>query len=196
MIIACLGDSLTEGDYGVFGKSGIANVKEENYPYFLSKILNAEVRNFGKCGYDPSGYLNYYKEGNVDLSNADVVIIMLGTNGGLDPANDTQGNCDYKELVDLCKKDAANAKVILCTPPHATSNPEYSNCGYAPRVKNAVEFVRKFSEEADMRIIDVALCDEFNANNEHIMQPNDGLHFGMTGYKVLAEFIADRILNM
>ena len=27
--ICCLGDSLTEGDYGIFGKSGIANVQPE-----------------------------------------------------------------------------------------------------------------------------------------------------------------------
>ena len=49
-VICCLGDSLTEGDYGIFGKSGIANVQPENYPYFLSKITGWEVRNFGKCG--------------------------------------------------------------------------------------------------------------------------------------------------
>ncbi len=34
MRICCLGDSLTEGDYGVFGKRGIANVHAENYPFF------------------------------------------------------------------------------------------------------------------------------------------------------------------
>ena len=35
--ICCLGDSLTEGDYGIFGKSGIANVKTDNYPCFWRK---------------------------------------------------------------------------------------------------------------------------------------------------------------
>lgn len=41
----CIGDSLTEGDYGVYGKSGIANVCEKNYPYFLSQMLNVPVIN-------------------------------------------------------------------------------------------------------------------------------------------------------
>ena len=94
-----MGDSLTEGDYGVYGKRCIANVQKENYPYFLSKIFNAEVRNFGKCGFTATHYLNYYKEGNVNLENADVIIIMLGTNGGHDDVNETQANIDYKELI-------------------------------------------------------------------------------------------------
>ena len=193
MIIACLGDSLTEGDYGVYGKSGIANVKKENYPYFLGKILNAEVRNFGKCGYTASNYLNYYKEGNVNLGNADVIIIMLGTNGGHDDVNETQANIDYKELINLCRNDAPRAKLILCTPPHVTSNPEYSNYGYANQVEKATAFVRELANENNISMIDVALCEHFNADNEHIMQPNDGLHFGEQGYKTLAEFIADGV---
>ena len=49
MKICCLGDSLTEGDYGVKGKSGIANVKKENYPYFLAQSTGWEVKNFGFC---------------------------------------------------------------------------------------------------------------------------------------------------
>ena len=196
MIIACLGDSLTEGDNGVYGKRCIANVQKENYPYFLSKIFNAEVRNFGKCGFTATNYLNYYKEGNVNLDNADVIIIMLGTNGGHDDINETQANIDYKELIDLCQKDAPRAKLILCTPPHATSNPEYSNCGHADQVEKATLFVRKLANENNIPMIDVALCEQFNADNEHIMQPNDGLHFGEIGYRTLAEFIAVGVRNI
>ena len=193
MIIACLGDSLTEGDYGVYGKRGIANVKKENYPYFLSKIFNAEVRNFGKCGYTATSYLKYYKEGNVNLDNTDVIIIMLGTNGEHDDISETQANIDYRELIDLCRKDAQNAKLILWTPPHVTSNPEYSNCGLADKVEKSTAFVRKLAKEKNISMIDVALCEQFNADNEHIMQPNDGLHFGEEGYKTLAEFIANGV---
>ena len=70
MIICCLGDSLTEGDYGIKGKTCIANVHEKNYPYFLAKLVNAEVRNFGKCGFTSSLYLNYYKSGEVNVKDA------------------------------------------------------------------------------------------------------------------------------
>ena len=46
--VVCLGDSLTEGDYGIFGRSGIANIQPKGYPWFLEKLTGWEVRNFGK----------------------------------------------------------------------------------------------------------------------------------------------------
>ncbi len=196
MIIVCLGDSLTEGDYGVFGKRGIANVQKENYPYFLEKYLNAETRNYGKCGYRSSDYLRFYEDGNVDLENADVIIIMLGTNGGQSAVSETSDNISYKKLIDLCKRDAPNAKLVLCTPPHTTSNTAYSNCGYAEQVREAVLFVRKLAYENNIPLIDVAECPYFTADTESVMQPNDGLHFGKLGYEMLASFIGDNLKKL
>ena len=191
--ICCLGDSLTEGDYGVFGKSGIANVQPEGYPYFLGKITGCEVRNFGKCGYTATSYLDHYRAGLVDLSGADTVIIMLGTNGGLDPVNETQGNRDFRELLTRCRQDAPQAAVYLCTPPHVTVNPFWSNCGCGPQVEKAVAFVRKIAAEMDFPLIETALCPDFTVENESVMQPNDGLHFGRVGYETLAKFIANAL---
>ena len=191
--IYCLGDSLTEGDYGVYGKSGIANVQPENYPYFLAKLTGCNVHNLGKCGYSATCYLQFYREGNVRLSDADTVIIMLGSNGGLDPVENTQGNEDFRELLRLCRQDAPGAKLYLCTPPHATENPAWSNCGYAPQVQKAVEFVRILAKETGATLIETALCPDFTAENETVMQPNDGLHFGRVGYEILAKFIADEL---
>ena len=188
MVISCLGDSLTQGDYGVYGKSGIANVHEKNYPYFLAENTGADVRNFGVCGLDPTSYLKYYQEGNVDVKGSDIIIIMLGSNGGLDPEKSTQGNDDYERIINLCKTDEPNADVFVCTPPHATENPEFSNFGYAQRVKNAALFVRNFAEKNSLNLIDVANCNLFTAENEHIMQANDGLHFVEEGYRTLAAF--------
>lgn len=192
-VICCLGDSLTEGDYGIFGKSGIANVKPENYPLFLGQLTGKEVRNYGKCGYNATSYLQFYREGNVDLSGAETVIIMLGTNGGLDPEQEIQGNRDFRELLRLCRQDAPEAKICLCTPPHVTENPAYSNCGYAPQVQKAVAFVRQTAGEMDFPLIETALCPDFTPENEAVMQPNDGLHFGRTGYETLAKFIAQAL---
>ncbi len=196
MIIACLGDSLTEGDYGVFGKSGIANVHKENYPYFLSKIMDCEVRNFGRCGFNSILYLDIYKKGEADITGADIVLLMLGTNGKLDLSEDIEGNHDYKELCDLIRRDAPDARLILCTPPHVTENPEFSNCGYAGQVKKAVDFVRHFAKAEGLPVIETALCPDFTAENEHIYQANDGLHFVEAGYKVLAQYIAGELKKM
>lgn len=192
-IIVCIGDSLTEGDYGIKGKRGIGNVQEKGYPYFLERILDCEARNFGKCGYTSVSYLKFYKEGKVRLCGADCIVVMFGTNGALDLDADTQGNKDYHELISLLRHDAPSAKIYLCTPPHVTSNPEYSNCGYAEQVEKAVKWVRAYAEREGIALIDTANAPAFTAETEHIMQPNDGLHFGEEGYKALAEFIAEHI---
>lgn len=191
--VVCIGDSLTEGDYGIKGKRGIANVQEKGYPYFLEQMTGWEARNFGKCGYTSISYLKYYKDGNVRLCGADYIVVMLGSNGALDPDADVQGNKDYHELVTLLKHDAPSAKIFLCTPPHVTENPEYSNCGYAEKVAKAVKWVRTYAEKEGIALIDTANAPAFTAETEHIMQPNDGLHFGEEGYKALAEFIAEHL---
>lgn len=193
MEIACLGDSLTEGDYGVYGKSGIANIQKKNYPYFLSKILKCNVKNYGKCGFTSTSYLEYYKSGKVDIKSADTVIIMLGTNGGLSAKEDLKGNQDYIKIIRCCKKDNPNAKIYICTPPHVTENPNKSNFGYSEKVKCAVSFVIDLAKKEKIELIRTDTIPEFTAENEELMQPNDGLHFGKKGYEVLAQFIAKTI---
>ncbi len=195
MIISAIGDSLTEGDYGVFGKSGIANLQKENYPYFLSLLTKDEVRNFGNCGFTASAYLERYLTGRWQVAGSDIIIVMLGTNGGFDPDGDTQCNRDYATLLQLLQKDAPGARIYLCTPPHVTENPYYSNCGFADRVATAVAFVRKFAKENNYPLIDVAACGLFTAENEHIMQANDGLHFTAEGYRTLAAYLYEQICN-
>lgn len=194
--ITCIGDSLTEGDYGVFGKSGIANVQEKNYPYYLQKLLNTEVVNCGKCGFTATSYLEYYKDGNVCTDGADLVIVMLGTNGGLDDKAHVSGNDDYDALIKLIKSDAPEAAIVLCTPPHATVNPQMSNCGYANRVEKAVKFVRRYAEENNLKCIDLAGCKAFTDENEPIMQPNDGLHYSEVGYGIMAVYIKDALKKL
>ena len=193
MKICCLGDSLTEGDYGVFGKSGIANVHSENYPYYLSCLSGAEVFNFGRCGHRASDYLMYYQSGQVNISTADMVIIMLGTNGGHNAKHDTPDNEAYEKLVALCRKDAPYAQIILCTPPHATEDPVMSNCGYAPQVTQAVLFIRALAKREHLKLIDVAACQDFNSQTEQLYQSNDGLHFNRLGYKLLAAYIYEHL---
>ncbi len=192
MIITCLGDSLTEGDYGVFGKSGIPNIKNENYPFFLAEMLGADVRNFGKCGYRASDFLRFYREGGVNVEGSSIILIMLGTNGGVHPTNDDSAeNAALRALIAACRTDAPDATIVLCTPPHATENPSYSNCDYAPQVQDAVTYVRTLARKEGCPLIDVATCPAFTTENEAVMQPNDGLHFSLEGYRALAHFIAD-----
>ena len=188
MKILCIGDSLTEGDYGYKYQRCVMNRHPENYPYFLGKILGVETVNAGKCGFTSSKYLEYYKAGNVTAKGADVVIILLGTNGGLDPEADTQGNADYEALVGLVRQDAPNAKIVICTPPHVCAG-----CGCAEKVDKAVRWVRAYAERSGLALIETDDVPVFTAENEKIMQPNDGVHFGATGYLMMAEFIAEHL---
>lgn len=187
MVIACIGDSLTEGDYGIFGKTGIANVHEEGYPYFLERLMNCEVRNFGKCGYRSSGMLRYYDEGHVDVKGADIVLIMLGTNGGQSGEGDSEENRAYAELVQRVCADAPEAKIYLLTPPWATDDPYWSNCGYLPQVLEAQAFVRRFASEEGLPLIDIAKDPRLQKGFENWFQNNDGLHCTELGYQKIAE---------
>ena len=66
LVIACIGDSLTEGDIGSY-IPGTGVLRYRNYPHYLSKILCCRTLNYGKCGYTAEGILNFYNEGNVDI---------------------------------------------------------------------------------------------------------------------------------
>ncbi len=121
---------------------------------------------------------------------------MLGTNGGLNANEETQGNADFKALLSLVHSDAPNAKIVLITPPHVTENPEYSNCGYINNALNAQQFVKKLSVELDLPLIDLGEFEEFNQENEKIYQSNDGLHFNEKGYKVMADFIFNELKKL
>ncbi len=192
MKICCIGDSLTEGDYGVYGIAK-ANVQPENYPYFLAKLTDAEVINYGKCGFAAMNMLHYYNAGNVDVTRADWIIIMLGTNGGNDPDRETPNNRAYREIIAKCRMEAPAAQIVLCTPPHATSDPTKPHFGHAEDVKRAQLFVRNLAAAEGLKLVDFAKCEAFTAENEEVMQPNDGLHFGKLGYQTMAEYIFNTI---
>ena len=188
MVICCLGDSLTEGDYGIKWQSGIANIQKENYPYFLGQLTGCEVRNFGKCGFDSTMYLNHYKSGVVKVDDADIIIVMLGTNGGHSNTEETLGNNNYRELIRLLQKDS-KAKIFLCTPPHCSANPKFPSHPFVGQVATAVEFVKRVAKEFNLPLIDVAASKRITVEHEEEYQGNDGLHFIKKGYQVLAEEI-------
>ena len=189
MVICCLGDSLTEGDYGIFGKTGMGNVQEKNYPYFLAKSTGATVKNYGKCGYRTIHYLDYYNEGNIDVTDADIIVLMIGTNGGHSKEGNSDNDKAYITLVEKLRAAAPKAKLAVCTPPHVTENEFYSNCGYAGQVADAVYAVREAAKKLSLPLIDVAAFPVFCAESEELFQSNDGLHFNELGYRVLAAFI-------
>ena len=192
-LICCIGDSLTAGDYGVLNMTGIANVQEKNYPYFLKQLTKCEVRNYGYCGAKASDILWVFNQGRIDVSNANIIIILLGTNGGNTPEGNSKSDLAYIEIIKRCQAQSPKAEIFLCTPPHATTDPKRSNFGFYENTKNAAIFVKNLAKTLHLHEIDLFNDDTFNSDNENIMQPNDGLHFSEVGYQELARIIYQNI---
>lgn len=200
MKILCIGDSLTEGDYGS-EPEGTANVHTENYPYFLAQDLGCEVINAGKCGYDASAYWNTMVK-TISFAGVDIILIMLGTNGGLEEIKEDTAytECaqyrrtntkDYCKIITYCRQQTAGrAKIFLCTPPHVGKTRPKNR----ENVKKAYPVIFKVAEQYGLTVIDTAKESGLTAANEQEMQPIDGLHFGREGYRTLARFIAGKII--
>lgn len=196
MKVLCIGDSLTEGDYGIYGKTCIANVHEENYPTFLARLTGAEVLNRGRCGVRASGMLRIYQEEirtKDRLDDVDAAVIMLGTNGGLTAFKDSDENAAYDALVRMIRADCPRARVYLCPPPHITEGMAPEMILHVHSVRQGRTFVRRYARDNGYTLIPTDEIPEFTALNEYLYQPNDGCHFSEAGYRVLAAFIADRI---
>ena len=182
-VILAIGDSLTEGDYGV--KVGVACVKEENYPYFLTRYLDVPVKNYGVCGITAGGMEQRYREGFFSAKEGNLAVVMLGTNWGL-----TVGNADnynaYDRLLTAMKTENPALKIVLLLPPNATTAETKPNFGYMPNVLNARDGVRKLAEKHALPVLSADELGGFSPATEAVCQPRDGLHFGRLGYLKLA----------
>ncbi len=188
--ITCIGDSLTEGDIGK--TPGVANIIFRNYPYFLSKTLGCPVHNMGQCGITSVGTRDKYRQGGMDISTSDVILVMLGTNAGL---KSSPGQYDaYRELVALLEKDRKEgAMIVLVTPPHASAiKPQVSDVTLRG-LKEAAETVRAFAKANGYPLIDTQDSGPITEDMENIYQPNDGLHFSEAGYHALADYVAEQL---
>lgn len=190
--IACLGDSLTEGDYGLV--VGAACVHYKNYPWFLERELDCQTVNFGRCGYTVKSYSSFFSSGSVYVSDADIVLIMLGTNAGIHNIAD---NASFDLLIkNIRSKMKSDAKLVLITPPHATLNPSKPNYGYGDNVASAVDYICSYAKKNNALLIDAFRDSPVQTDTESIYQPNDGLHMAEKGYEAFAHFIAEKLIEM
>ena len=199
--ILCVGDSLTYGDYGTT-VPGRGYPHNENYPYYLALYTGASVEWYARGGYTATQLYNDYHDGifsgagrpgEYSAKDADYVIVMLGTNAGL-TLNGTGHYDSYCRLIEKLKKDMkAGAKLILMTPPHATEDTSKVNYGYAPNVVNAYAAVYELAKIYDLPVFDAYYDSGLSEQNEELMQPNDGLHFGGVGYSTFAAFVNNEL---
>lgn len=197
--VVCIGDSLTQGDYGS-EVSNVANVKEKGYPYFFAQNTGANVMNAGVCGYTPELYWKN-KIKSVSLSsNTNIVLIMLGTNGGLTNTVESDTNAEsyenyaetqtgyYARIIEYVKeKTKGQAMIVLMTPPVAKESQRSK-----AHLEGVVTAVNSLAKKYGLNVIDNYNCCGITYDNYETYLPIDGLHCGEAGYELLATYIAEQ----
>ena len=204
--ILCIGDSLTQGDYGS-NPAGTINIKSENYPFYLNKYLNkfvtTNVINAGRCGFTSTTYWEN-KVKTIDFTNVKTIVIMLGTNGYLTDtiesdtkitdgqsyenyANTHTGN--YCKIIEYCFEKTSNlAQIILITPPKTSQRD-------VTKMKTLVEVIKKIGKKYSLKVLDGYNEFGISPSNFNTMLPIDGLHGGKLAYKKIASFIGSNIIS-
>ena len=194
--VACIGDSTTYGH-------GVAGWPINNYPAQLQKMLGDKyhVSNFGQNGSTVSddGDKPYTETKQFAKSleyNADIVVIMLGTND-TKPENwtDVKNFIDrYDALVNRYRENNPNVKIIVCTPPQAffsggkqegTTNfdiqPEY--------VREIMNHLRTYGLTKGFDVVDV-----YDLTRNHAEWfTSDNVHPSKDGAHAIAELVAKKI---
>ena len=184
--ILCIGDSLTEGAYFGAGMDGAAI--EQNYPYYLGRMLNTEVVNAGVGGYSASDWY-IEKAGDYDYTDYDTVIIWLGTNNGLTDTLDTDvdpfgGYNDFAEtetgyycrIIETVKDATPDARIVLMNI-FATKGD----------VKTTNETINKIAAKYDLHVIDTKSLSMDKNTDLHAGLKNP--HFGKGGNIAAARLI-------
>lgn len=107
--IICIGDSLTYGLYVDTSKGGLI----QNYPYYLSRMINTQVDRMAVSGGSPQSIYNGAFK-TTDFTQYDAVLLWLGTNGGMENP-DTQGTQAwyYNKMIEEIKSQNPNCQIFL-----------------------------------------------------------------------------------
>ena len=201
--ILCIGDSLTEGDYGS-EPEGTKNLHLESYPYFLEKYLGTKVINAGKCGFTSLDYWRWTMK-TLDLDGIDVAVIMLGTNGAMTDTlkEDTAaasyedyadtGTGRYCSIIEYLIDKSPDTQILLCTCPYVdrTRRARHADC-----IQEANRVIPQIAKKYHLPLLDVEQELGVNDCNTRLMQPVDGLHGSYRMYSRLGTYIGSRIQSL
>ncbi len=153
-ILACVGDSITQG---VGAKRG------QSWPAQAQRVLGKkwQVKNFGLSGTTlmNSGNRPYQKSQQFKdalSSNPDVVVIMLGTND-TKPVNWRHSakdyEADYRDLISDFQKIASKPRIYLCLPPYIAKKGRWGINN--EDTKAQIPIIKKIAKNLKLGIIDV-----------------------------------------
>ena len=191
--VACVGDSITYGH-------GISDWEKNNYPAQLQGILGDDyhVANFGHSArtLSPDGDRPYIESEQYRLSleyDADIVVIMLGTNDSK-PANwvdEEDFIKKYDDFINSYKENNPNVKIILCTPAKCYL-PIKDNYGDLD-IRSEVVDVIKDATYTYATTKGYNLVNIYALTDNHEEWFGDKIHPSKDGAKVMAEAIADMV---
>lgn len=192
--IACVGDSITYG-------YGTNNIENESYPARLQELLgdNFIVNNYGVnamtvLSNTETPYTQTVQYLQSLESNADIVILMLGTNDaklGNWAKNETNFILDYEKLINKYKGMESNPYIFIATSPTAwrdygilddnTIIPEIVD-------EKVVVIQREMAKKFECGLIDI-----HNYTNDMKYFFPDTIHPDIEGYQRIATFVYEGI---
>lgn len=218
--ILCIGDSLTEGDYGSY-PAGTINIHKENYPFYLSKRTGAEVDNKGKSGATTMSYWTDELSKIDTTKDYDAIYLFLGTNNYLfsnglaqdlavvAPGTDwrnydtTTGAGAYCAIISWCIETFPSAKLFIINLPYNNIQPTIT--------QSANYSIQLIADKFEIPVLDLMDESPFRTDNGKIYRPvgydeevvaqgysNGNLHFGKLGYYTLAScinYLTAKVIN-
>lgn len=183
--IVCVGDSITYSQGVLFSR------ETDSYPAILSELTGHTVKNYGLSnrtllsnGNFPYRNENHYA--NSLAENADVYIIMLGSNDTKPQYWNKDGFIsEYREFI-KSYLDLENAPTVyIMIPPRVYVEQDGGNCDDATVGGELADAVNQLGEELSLEVIDL-----YTLTTDHPEWFPDGLHPNAEGNRAIAEHIA------
>lgn len=201
--IICFGDSNT---YGHLPEDG--SRMKEPWPKVLASLMpECEITEEGLCGrttaYDTDDtplYNGMYRFRQLldEGANADVLIIMLGTNDTLSSVDKTTNETveSLREYIHMWRnKNGADKKILLMSPIHIT--PDFMHHEYFRTVypDHAIERSMAFSDAYE-KLAKEEHTDFLNAALYCKASKKDGIHMEPEDHKILAAVVCSKLNEM
>jgi len=177
--ILCLGDSITYGARDFQGRS---------FPAELGKILTEKTNEFYYChnrgvsGETSSDLLRRAWSDTSSNKNSRIATVLIGTNDTQVPITEEVYEDNLRQIISILK--VHDIHIILCTLPELEFTPLYfKNTEYIGKYN---KIIRRLATEQSLLV-----CDMSGTEKHYI----DGVHYTHDGYKVLANRIANVILQ-
>ena len=195
--VLCIGDSLTAGAFYAGEANGLDIARgtaiAQNYPYYLSRMLNCRTTNAGTNGYSPSDWYTKYIN-KYSYADYDTFIIWLGTNYGCaamptdaeisafvpsgSVSADTANQALYLiKIIETIQTANTSCHIVLCSVFGSKSNKVTHN-----------EVVAQIADKYGCQLVDMS--DLGYSNHPELHAGVNDPHFGKAGNVFIANRLA------